>query len=154
MQTNTDKPLSFSELVIDTLVTGDKMQNNAARLAELASKMPYLAYNNEVCVIIGKHYGVAPYVSRKGDGALTFEKDSREEKRLKSLRLLHPEHVNAGKVKAAKEAKSNKAEPVGTPDDVAALAAKLVKLCGEYECDARKLAAQAVAEAFAALKAK
>lgn len=149
-----DKTLSFTDTVIATLKTGDTLQTHAARLIEFAKKMPYVTYNNELCVIIGQHYKVAPHVSRQGDGVLTFEKNSKEEQRLKRLRKLHPQHVNAGKKASSKKASSKKAEPVGTPDDVAALAAKLVKLCNAYECDARKLAAQAVAEAFTALKAE
>ncbi len=50
---------------------------------------------------------------------------------------------------SGKSAASNKSEPVEVPANIAALAAKLAAACLEYE-GAKKLAAQAVAEAFAA----
>jgi hypothetical protein len=50
---------------------------------------------------------------------------------------------------SGKAGKSNKAEPVEVPANIAKLAAQLAAACNEYE-GAKKLAAQAVAEAFAA----
>lgn len=54
-----------------------------------------------------------------------------------------------GRTKAGRA--QREAQGFTTPAEIAALAAKLVALCGEYE-QARKIAAQAIAEAFAAAK--
>ena len=50
---------------------------------------------------------------------------------------------------SGKGARSTKTEPVEVPAHIAALAAKLAAACSEYE-GSKRLAAQAVAEAFAA----
>ena len=57
----------------------------------------------------------------------------------------------------AAEAKNNKTEQFEIPEEIAAIAAQLVAACREYDLDKsglKRLAAQAVAAAFAAKQAK
>ena len=132
----------FRSLVLDVLKHGDSLQTAVIALQKLAGGMAYADFNNAAARIIGEKYGVEPYESRKG-GTLTFAKDSAEEQRLKRIRRLHPDMVKGASNKAG--------EGVEIPAHIAALAAKLAAACLEYE-QAKKLAAQAVAEAFAAAK--
>lgn len=132
----------FRTLVLDVLQHGDSLQTAAIALQELAATMVYADFNDAAARIIGEKYGVEPTVSRKG-GTLTFTKDSAEEQRLKRIRRLHPDIAGGASNKAG--------EGVEIPAHIAALAAKLAAACLEYE-QSKKLAAQAVAEAFAAAK--
>ena len=131
----------FRSLVLEVLKHGDSLQTAAIALQKMAGAMAYADFNDAAARIIGEKYGVEPTVSRKG-GTLTFTKDSAEEQRLKRIRRLHPDMVKGA---------SNKAEGVEIPAHIAALAAKLAAACLEYE-QSKKIAAQAVAEAFAASK--
>lgn len=130
----------FRSLVLEVLRAGDALQTAAIALQKLAVAMPYAEFNDAAARIIGEKYGVEPHESRKG-GTLTFTKDSAEEQRLKRIRRLHPDMVKGASNKAG--------EGVEIPAHIAALAAKLAAACLEYE-QSKKLAAQAVAEAFAA----
>jgi hypothetical protein len=130
----------FRSLVLEVLRAGDALQTAAIALQKMAVTMPYADFNDAAARIIGEKYGVEPHESRKG-GTLTFAKDSAEEQRLKRIRRLHPDMVKGASNKAG--------EGVEIPAHIAALAAKLAAACNEYE-GAKRLAAQAVAEAFAA----
>lgn len=130
----------FRSLVLEVLRAGDSLQTAAIALQKMAVAMPYAEFNDAAARIIGEKYGVEPHESRKG-GTLTFTKDSAEEQRLKRIRRLHPD--------MAKGASNKAGEGVEIPAHIAALAAKLAAACLEYE-QSKKLAAQAVAEAFAA----
>ena len=132
----------FRSLVLEVLRAGDSLQTAAIALQKMAVAMPYAEFNNAAARIIGEKYGVEPHESRKG-GTLTFTKDSAEEQRLKRIRRLHPDMVKGASNKAG--------EGVEVPSHIAALAAKLAAACLEYE-QSKKIAAQAVAEAFAAAK--
>lgn len=132
----------FRSLVLEVLKHGDSLQTAAIALQKMAATMAYADFNDAAARIIGEKYGVEPTVSRKG-GTLTFTKDSAEEQRLKRIRRLHPDMVKGASNKAG--------EGVEVPAHIAALAAKLAAACLEYE-QSKKLAAQAVAEAFAASK--
>lgn len=132
----------FRSLVLEVLKHGDSLQTAAIALQKMAGGMAYADFNDAAARIIGEKYGVEPTVSRKG-GTLTFTKDSAEEQRLKRIRRLHPDMVKGASNKAG--------EGVQIPAHIAALAAKLAAACLEYE-QSKKIAAQAVAEAFAASK--
>ena len=130
----------FRSLVLEILRAGDTLQTAAIALQKMAVTMVYADFNDAAAKIIGEKYGVEPHESRKG-GTLTFAKDSAEEQRLKRIRRLHPDMVKGASNKAGEE--------VEIPAHIAALAAKLAAACNQYE-GAKRLAAQAVAEAFAA----
>lgn len=135
---------TFKDLVLSVCAYGDALQSVALALREKARTKIYADFNDEAAKIIGEKYGVEPHASRKatnGRNLLTFEKDTAAEQRLSAIRKLHADYAKSGGKQSTKE-------EVEVPADIAALAAKLVALCNEYE-EAKKLAALAVAQAFA-----
>lgn len=99
-----------------------------------------------------KKYGVALVESKsprnKGEMVLDRSAAKYEAAKKAAQRLLE---ALGGDADAPAKAASNKAEGVEIPAHIAALAAKLAAACLEYE-QSKKIAAQAVAEAFAASK--
>ena len=103
-----------------------------------------------VLPLIGKIYSVAIVTSEsnKNKGQLTLDRSARHFETAKTaLRDMVADITLSGKGSGNK---SNKAE-IEIPAAIAALAAKLAAMCNEYE-DSKRLAAQAIAEAFAAAK--
>lgn len=99
-----------------------------------------------------KKYGV-PLVESKSPrnrGEMVLDRSAAKYEAAKKAaqRLLE---ALGGDADASAKPASNKAEGVEIPAHIAALAAKLAAACLEYE-QSKKLAAQAVAEAFAASK--
>ena len=101
-----------------------------------------------VLPLIGKIYNV-PIVtseSNRNKGQMTLDRSAPHFETAKTaLRDMVADIVQSGKGSG----KSNKTEEVEVPAHIAALAAKLAAACSEYE-GSKRLAAQAVAEAFAA----
>jgi hypothetical protein len=91
--------------------------------------------------------------SNVNKGALVLDRSHRSFEAAKKSAQRALEALKGDADAPATSTKGEKKEGVEVPADIAALAAKLVALCNEYE-GAKKLAAQAVADAFAALKAK
>ena len=104
---------------------------------------------------VGLHYGVALVVSQspRNKGQQVLDSSAADYEAAKTALRRIRESLTGDADKAAVDAanpgaQSNRQE-VEVPAEIAALAAKLVALCNEYE-KSKKLAAQAVAEAFAA----
>lgn len=103
-----------------------------------------------VMPLVGKLYGVALVTSEsnRNKGQLTLDRSAERFEAAKTgLRDIVAAITNSGKGSGDK---SNKADDEGIeiPAEIAALAAKLAAACNEYE-GAKRLAAQAIAEAFA-----
>lgn len=102
-----------------------------------------------VLPLIGKIYNV-PIVtseSNRNKGQMTLDRSAPHFETAKTaLRDMVADIVQSGKGSGSK---SNRAEAVEVPAHIAKLAAALAAACNEYE-GAKRLAAQAVAEAFAA----
>jgi hypothetical protein len=100
-----------------------------------------------------KKYGIAIVVStsNRNKGQQVLDRDSaaftKADKAFK--RLMDDLTGDADAKVSAKAEAADAKEEIEIPADIAALAQRLVKLCNEYK-GARKLASQAVAEAFAA----
>lgn len=104
---------------------------------------------------VGQHYGVALVVSQspRNKGQQVLDSSAADYEAAKTALRRIRESLTGDADKAAVDAanpgaQSNRQE-VEVPAEIAALAAKLVALCNEYE-KSKKLAAQAIAEAFAA----
>lgn len=104
---------------------------------------------------VGQHYGVALVVSQspRNKGQQVLDSSAADYEAAKTALRRIRESLTGDADKAAVDAanpgaRSGKSE-VEVPAEIAALAARLVAMCNEYE-GAKKLAAQAVAEAFAA----
>ena len=104
--------------------------------------------------LVGKLYGVALVLSTSNNNrdALVLDRTSDKFETAKTgLRDVVAAITQSGKGSGAKGAKAE--EGVEIPAEIAALAAKLAAACNQYE-GAKRLAAQAVAEAFAFAAAK
>lgn len=99
-----------------------------------------------------QRYGCATKVSEspRNKGAVVLDSTSKGYDAAKTTVRRVREALVADEAAKAGVTRSDKAD-VEIPEDIAKLAAKLVALCNEYE-GAKRLAAQAVAQAFAAAK--
>ena len=89
---------------------------------------------------VATYYGVKLVAKQRGEG-VTWDKDSAKwETAKKSHQRLCASVLGEGKAQRPE---------LDVPADIAAVAAKLVKMCGEYE-DAARLIATAIAQAKAA----
>lgn len=150
MQVKSNKPALFAALSVYADTT-----NNATRTlreAALAAGFPTYEAAQPVCIEwASKRYNVPLIVSQsprnKGETALDSKAPAYQAAKT-ALRRVREALTGDADAAATPGARSGKSE-VEVPAEIAALAAKLVALCNEYE-QSKKLAAQAVAEAFAA----
>jgi hypothetical protein len=104
---------------------------------------------------VSKKYGIAIVVStsNRNKGQNVLDRDSAAfTKADKAFKRLMDDLTGDADAQVSAKAEGEAAdakEEIEVPADIAALAARLVKLCNEYK-GAKRLASQAVAEAFAA----
>jgi hypothetical protein len=87
--------------ILSTIKAIDTINANNEDLMNYALTTPLAEYRNEIAIILGEHYGVAPHESQKFKW-LTFEKDTAAEQMLSKFHKLHPE-VGAKKSSPKKE---------------------------------------------------
>lgn len=152
MQVNVNK-------FVSALNTFAAASNNAtAKLREAAVAAGFTTIEDCKPVVLkwaSVRYGV-PLVestSNANKGAMVLDRSHAAFETAKKAAQRAMEALTGDADKPASSAKGEKKDGVEVPADIAALAAKLAAACNEYE-GAKRLAAQAVAEAFAALKAK
>jgi len=128
---------------VTTALQHAKLYAEAVALATKAAEgMPRDEVRTAIMPTIGAFYGVALVEGAgKAEGTQVFDKDAKAyEAARKALQRLLKDIMG-------EESNGNK-EEIEVPAEILAAAAKLAKLCAQYE-DSRKLASTAVAQAFA-----
>lgn len=154
MQVKSNKPALFAALSAYADTT-----NNATRtLREAALAAGFNTYEeaHPICLEwASQRYSVPLVVSQsprnKGEIALDSKAPAYQAAKtaLRRVREALTGDADKAAVDAANPGAQSNRQEVEVPAEIAALAAKLVALCNEYE-GAKRLAAQAIAEAFAA----
>ena len=139
--------------LLSALSTFADVSNNAAKkLRQAALAAGFKTYEDCRPVVlqwIETRYGVGTVASKspRNKGEMVLDRSAAGFEAAKKA-LQRMQEALTGDADADRTVSAKK-EELEIPADIAALAAKLAKACNEYE-DAKRLAAQAVAQAFAA----